>query len=887
MDGIVSSEIISKLLDKSIAFLDTQARKKRLNEEIRSGVERILHSCCEESFFNELSKMIENRKLLEKINNVTKRIPADFVSKEQWVHGVLDQVDLGIADKSRLEGVVVNLFDVFHEANNRVDDSQLQALANHQRLEMGRFLCDLARNDPKMPSASEKRNAYIKNEYLQLRVRCIQRLVSLGVECEIAENIVDRDCTEADYDYLIEGFTEKTRIWIGDFGVGKSHALMICALRLLARATENPEIRLPLFKEVSSITNLPDEIAPFVEQYGDAMVFLDGLDEYPHGKASALLQDIAIIKARHPNMSFIVTSRDMTQLHDRSDLMLSKLKPMDEGHRDRLLSEISGSSIDSLARVRMNDNMKEAISRPFFSIILGLRIRNEGIHATQRVASVIDLFASNMRNRTSFLECEDDLYKLGRASIDANYGAVDVSMIGRKCDLDAMLRTGLVYANGQQVGIALPLIAQYLGAKAIEKNIISIEDLLDNEAYLRQWRYALSLYLGYISYEEGFDVFRQVAEKYPQSAAIVLNEGVQLSLGSQILPPANKAGEYLYACMKTWIDSLGSIGQSAWSVNGERLNSIFVDVQETNLSYGWAVKEERPRITVCPPQEMLMHCASMHGLCPTGGSLWPWKVTFDDIYDRMDDFLEKKKVIYHCKALVPEMLWDTALKMEGFGPFHDQPIHVSKFAELPCLLKERYDSFSYGKTVFSRFELECFSREVDKLARKGVHFVEAPYPWMDIETDSSVIRDHFSDERIWERMCAIWTTAFQAYYEITNAWESGLTSAMPLNAFSPISMSIGISATADTSVYSMGFESLSSNNESRIEFYKYDRRSEQKGVDSMQKAKQSVERYHPNEWEYLGIYSSTALFDFWNVTPATNLVCDMLKKNLESAGWQK
>ncbi len=62
---------------------------------------------------------------------------------------------------------------------------------------------------------------------------CMKKLLATGIKKEIADNIIANDIQSQKYEYILKQVNAKKCYLIGEFGMGKSHALTILVQRYL------------------------------------------------------------------------------------------------------------------------------------------------------------------------------------------------------------------------------------------------------------------------------------------------------------------------------------------------------------------------------------------------------------------------------------------------------------------------------------------------------------------------------------------------------------------------------------------------------------------------------------------------------------------------------
>lgn len=76
---------------------------------------------------------------------------------------------------------------------------------------------------------------------------CKEKLLSIGIPEKTAEKIIETDIGSAKWQYILDEVTKGKRYLVGEFGSGKSHALLIIAQRLMNEYLSGNSAVFPLY----------------------------------------------------------------------------------------------------------------------------------------------------------------------------------------------------------------------------------------------------------------------------------------------------------------------------------------------------------------------------------------------------------------------------------------------------------------------------------------------------------------------------------------------------------------------------------------------------------------------------------------------------------------
>lgn len=607
--------------------------------------------------------------------------------------------------------------------------------------------------------------------------QCRVRLKSIGLDESVVETIVNNDLNSNRFNYIIE--SQKTYL-VGEYGIGKSHAMNIIYLQKYRDFNEGTYDKIPCFmtaREVMQNGGIQKWLNPVSLETMPLLIMVDGLDEIDYDEAIRFMDEVDYLKERYENIQILVASRGMASISDKKTIHMNSL---DDEAIDDLYKAVTG--VDGRVSLYKNHSGKEfsywkMLDRPFFLLLYALYAEKEKIVFKNDI-DIIALFVNKVIKKQSLRHA--DVYKklkqLAVIAVNRRMGSVHVSEID--FDPEELLKTGLVISEKDNYySFPFPIVGQWLAALAVKDGLVDSSDITDSKRRLMKWRYPLSILFSNSSFEATKELFSRIVMNFPGIAGLIINEGTSADRQKVITEDSYDCGEKMQFCMSAWVKGLGNTAELLKiSENGEKPNTLYVSVGGNYMEYSWSFFKLEEDITTYEEKGI------NRGFCRrTSGriyaqSTWPWILTYETIKKRLEDVIKEKKIPVHGQ-LERELVWKQATKQNHKGTFYNGAIKIKDLLRyIPS--DEDLECFVYEKQVYYQ--------SLKKMDSDGVDSLLPPYPTLDIDKpNGGPIWDFFSKAQMLKRVKFEFEEGLTEYSYIVEKYFSSLKNELSLYSALP------------------------------------------------------------------------------------------------------
>lgn len=601
--------------------------------------------------------------------------------------------------------------------------------------------------------------------YMNFYSTCKAKLMTIGINEEIADRIIVSDIDSDKYKYILEKIADGKQYLIGEFGSGKSHALLVLSLRLMKEYIEGKTKVLPLYvqgKEIARIGSIRQWIRDSQFDKSEYILFVDGLDEIDYNFVGQLIEEINVLTLQNPQNKILVASRSLAILNLVEERKLS-ICPFTDRECWDLYNIVSESDGGEQAFRWISENMKKTLAKPFFCIIFALFKSESKGWAKQDIDLIFALVTKSIQKIGQNVESAAiDLARIAAKAVDRNYADIHISEINFSSSIESVLETGLVSFANDYISFPLPIIAQWMAAKAIRCGIVSIDDIISNKYRMDKWMYTLSILFSQMSFEESLDFFSKIAYASPGTASRIIRDGIRFDEMIS-LPPAYECGEKLRQTMQIWSDALGPLSEWIAPLNKYGIRPIGVDVQNGWITYSWLRTEEKNQpVQVMSFDEMQKRIGCIHSRGVPAQATWPWIITFEYLSDNLKKAVQGHTIIVKEGQLEKEYLWGSLLRISGKSSLYEGKLELKNFDGYRQFIGSRL--IVNGKTV----QADSIFCLIDKLISKGITSITAPYPITDKENKSGWIWGGYSAEKFLEKTQFIYGSAVNEYMRMAD-----------------------------------------------------------------------------------------------------------------------
>lgn len=693
--------------------------------------------------------------------------------------------------------------------------------------------------------------------------------------------IISNDKASNKYDYILEKARQGFSYLIGEYGSGKSHAILILFKRVIQMYFNGEYDILPVFFEAHELIECGGirKWLQSVKYDGNFILFLDGLDEVEHTFAQSVVNDIELLRELKPNSFCVVGSRHMTMIP--TDKCIN-IRPLSLDAQYELFSIIAEVSIEDAKKSfkGIEGNLATLISRPFFCTLYAhfkAKPRSWAKTEMDLVTALIDDSLNEYREHKSEVMCQ--LEQIAVASVNKNLGRVHKSEL-KPILTEPLLKTGFLFYSDEYYSFPLPIIAQWLAAQSIRDGLVSVKDIMNSPENATRWRYSLSILFSQMSFDESKEWFPLIAKKDASLASLIIRDGVRIGHAEEI-PTAYECGKMLQYCMNTWMEALGPISQYIVPCHEGSLYNLAVDVSESWLITTWEHKPLGADIVVLSleQQEKLSSTTTFNHV--SRQSTWPWLISFDYLSKRLKDVVKEHVIVIEDNVMETEYVWNTTRLLNGKNHLNSIPLNSTERYRKHIGEKFRCNGHSV--------QLDLYFKLVDKLSKNKVTEVFPPYPCGDNSRKNNSVWANYSQSRMLEYVQYVYSHAIHEYRQLIDTIFPALNIRMPFYSFYPFELNGYLKYHDDNAVRSGSpwltwyCRALSEGQESQctIQLIEDNKKLKQIAWDELNQNNIKI-RHSKRSW--IKTHISSGQLQFSN-TPVTDLIYKWLKDDLISIGW--
>ena len=610
------------------------------------------------------------------------------------------------------------------------------------------------------------------------RARCLERWQVAGVEAGLALDLADDIAVGAAPELVLPDADRPLRVLGGDLGAGKSLAGERFHQTAIAAHLADASAPIPVYVRARDATDgLEARVIDTAEGLGDprlqgATVVLDGIDEPGLGAAADLVQQARILSRTWPQTRILITSRPLSVIEDVGELVA--LPSLTNDQASELVGRIAGIEVTPGREAGWPANLRAAIRLPLFAVLFGTYLRrNQGQIPGSRgellrglVESAIGRVGENVRPL---------LRKLAVLSLARRGGPVPEGEVARPSELEQLENTRLVVAGNHTLVFPLIVIAQWFAAESIVEGVTSPDEVIAHVAQLEDWRYPLAIAVGTYSYGDVTRILGPLASTHAGFASQIVEEGLaKWSTAEDVLPPtALECGRQVRAATEHWVTGIESVKDLLWpAVIGGRLRPLGAHVSGHHLTTAWYIGEsEVPEVTELPqslsgflsPGQDSEGWVSIRDARPGRQAAWAWRWSFEQVRRALEGKLKRRSLVLYDTPLADAQLWAVCCSLLNLGFLHGEPIAIGPFVGG---IPEEADAAVAPNG--RRVRTTGFVRPLRERLERGEAELQPPFPGPDQPLRSGFVWDPWSEERLIDRVRAVYETALRGYRSLTS-----------------------------------------------------------------------------------------------------------------------
>jgi nucleoside phosphorylase len=651
-----------------------------------------------------------------------------------------------------------------------------------------------------IPAPDSARRARLEELLLESEARCAARWQAAGLSNSDARRLAG-DATVGKCPATLRPTAETPlRLWVGEFGAGKS----LCANRLfqesLAAAMESLDAPLPIYLNAADVEgHLRTAVEIAATQIGDirrngAIVCVDGADEVGSRRAADLLTQAREIIHLFRNVSIVMTSRPLPAIHAAPELCEVPLLSDDDANA--LVNLCAGSDVHLWGR-SIPSSVREAVRRPLFAILLGVYFRRRRGHSPSSTAQLMSNLVEYSL-QTSSIEpsiAGPTLERLARLSIE-RMSSVPISEVGSRAEVQALLPSGLVKEKQGALEFVLPILAQWFGALSLLNGNPKPEDLVAAPTRLEPWRYPLVIATGIGEHDQVSSMLAPLARRDPALLGqIVCASLADWGLSEDVAPPpAEECGRRVRGAMQPLSEGIGRLRELVAPVRADgSLYKIGCRVDGGRLETGWyRGTKEFPDVISLPEHVFVWGPPGTAPLDATPGidaanwdrfrmarpgrqSAWAWRWALEYLTEPLKKMVKEQTLPMFDGPIAHECAWEIATKILRLNPRQADGIALERIWDaLPPAPPSGWTDLSRYKRVFlangyQRTDVSPLLAVCLRLRDSGTSTLTPPWPQPDVASGSPHW-NAFSSEQLMARVQSVYQQAIEAYEQIVRHW---------------------------------------------------------------------------------------------------------------------
>ena len=757
-----------------------------------------------------------------------------------------------------------------------------------------------AEKDFKSPQAinlEDRNEGLLRTQWLddlsqESRARCLMRWQAIGLSRAEANALLNDPSVGP---LRPEWQTTEERpfaLLLGEMGIGKS----LIAERLLqaeiekARGEEGG--RLPVYLDARRAAGrLQDAIKDSLEGFGDpklrdVIVIVDGADEVGTGLAGQLLNETRLIVEKWPRTRVVLTSRPIPTLKEAEESTI--IPVLSDTEVETLISRIAGSPFSS--RFVETESLKDAIRRPLFAILFGVSLKNRKETKPHSKGELLsNLVTQSLQQvKADLSNAEHLLQRLAILSTDRSTNPVPIGEVGTSAEIQPLLESRLVIENGGALSFPLPILTQWFAAQSLATGSFSLDSLINDPGRVGRWKYAFVIFVSIFGHDKVSKALSPLAETNPAITAEIVDEGlVDWGRGEGFFPPSFlECGQRIRTAMQSWVKGVGPLAPFVSPVRKDgTLPPLGVQVYGERITTSWysgnSETSEVVRLTVpwsgWKTDAWMGFRAARVGHQPA----WAWRWTLEELVSGLSNLLKRRGIPLEDGPLAREVLWEEALTITGQSSLHHAPISLDE-------VEKRVSQFS-ANTILMGYPsqhgvpIDRFRSKLKHLRQAGATEIADPWPIPD-RSGGRQVSDEYSTSQKIARTKAIFEGALEAYQKIVKTWLPHFAPRLHTAVLLPARVIVSLGETSDgCPTVSWYFEVLPKGSQSSVEILSDE--ILRNSYMLLQNLEEKIDQLRPESSEFLSASIYSGLSDFFNTTPAMELVYRWLWNDLERVGW--
>ncbi|MEK7626140.1 MAG: hypothetical protein AAB423_02170 [Patescibacteria group bacterium] len=723
------------------------------------------------------------------------------------------------------------------------------------------------------------------------RARAMVRWQAAGLSKSEAIGLADDMSVGFPSDTILPTIDRPLVVIVGEMGSGKSLTAERMMQQAIAKSITDRDAPVPIWLEASVVgdADLYGVIQKKANGLGDlqrqgAFVVINGADEAGAGTANNLLESARLVTNTWPNIYIVITSRPILNRLQKEEVSI--LGPLAEDDSLALVRKIAHKEVKGYD---WPPSIKDAIKRPFWAIILGIRLRdNDSRQLPQSKGELLRFLISGSLPEKSE-EVQFILRKLATLSTDRRDNPVPIAELDLGSNLDDLLKTGLVVKNERMLSFSTAILTQWFAAESLMREEVNVSELTGDVERLDLWRYAFIIALGEVDWNGSCRLIEILAEKDVGFTSEILDESLReyAMPGEPVSsPPAKELGGHIRQALVALLKGVGPLaGLMSISREDGRPHQFGVRSDGEGLLVLWRPQNDLANDVEDIPYDVHAFHKSdwghAHWNRPTTDPAWAWKWAHSELSGELKRLVEKRRFMLEAGPIHDECVWVEAHAVMGVGSLHPGPFKLEDIEQRLNRMTPNAALLNDGKIL----DLKLLRQHTLRMKKLGLVELASPWPEPDRDFSGGLISNLYTDERQLERTIAVYENAIQAYTEIVDRYFPSMKYRFQTYVTFPAILK-GYLQPGPRPVLSWHFEPLS-NGVNKVDIRIRDEKLDHASLrEDLEKNYQLIRQLRPNAQQWISsTHHQASLMDVFHISPVTELVYEWLRDDLKRIGF--
>ena len=618
---------------------------------------------------------------------------------------------------------------------------------------------------------------------------CEQSWLSLGVPHGLAHELAqDRSIGD-----VITPSSANLQMIVGDGGAGKSLAASRVFQLAIDRALQDGNARFPVFVNARGLHEPLDEyiktkttglVQPFHQQ---TLIIIDGLDETGVSRANELIGQVHVYLRAYKNSIVLLTTRPLPGL--KAIDQYTTLDPLHDTVAVDLIGRIAGRRLELAELYSWSASMRDAATRPLFAVMIGTELRQRNAITLDRPAGLINRLAEQaVTSGGGNAPMIDGLLKTLAVKAISTGRRVPRSHVSlNRAELTLLRDSRVIDESRDTFDFTHQLLREWYAARALIEGHTSIEEVCPASD---RWLTSFGLVIKSDNTRARDTLRHTLASSDPGLASLLIPErdttGVVEETSDRSRLTAQELGETLWMAMDSWRKGLGELFQLIGPVGLDgRTATAGVKMDSTSVMTSWyGGSRTQPRVVELPDMatkdlwEFDRGWGDLLWEKTLPGAEWPWTTTRRQLVDSLSKTIKTRRLALPSYHAIRELVWACSLAAKDQGEFSPRPIRTRDVLDIVHqIAKHATDedtTFRFRQLELTRMEVDLIRDSLTARLEQGEEIISDPWPRFD-RTPSRSTRacstwDFYSDERLLQRVAAVYSAALQLYTDIVDRW---------------------------------------------------------------------------------------------------------------------